>query len=48
MNAGGWTLMIVSVGCVTAAFAWCLWKVLSTPGSTEHIHSQVDIDPSDI
>lgn len=47
MNAGGWILMIVSVGSITAFFAWCLWKVLATPGSTDHIHSQADIEPPD-
>lgn len=47
MNAGGWVLMIGAVGTVTAVFAWCLRKVLSTPGATEHIHSQADIDPHD-
>jgi hypothetical protein len=47
MNAGGWILMIVSVTSVITFFGWCLTKVLSTPGSTEHIHSQADIEPPD-
>ena len=48
MNIGGWILMVLSVGGVTAFFAWCLTKVLSTPGSSEHIHSQADIEPPDV
>lgn len=38
MNAGGWLILILSVGTVTTLFVWCIWKVLSTPGETEHIH----------
>ena len=47
MTPGGWVIMIVSVGFVTALFGWCIYKVLSTPGSTEHLHSQADIDTGD-
>lgn len=38
MTAGGWMVMLVSVGMVTAAFVWCLWKVLTTPEETEKVH----------
>lgn len=38
MNTGGWIVMLFSIGSVTTLFAWCLYKVLSTPGETEHIH----------
>jgi len=48
MNTGGWIIMIGSVGAVVLLFAWCLMKVLLTPGSTEHIHSQTDIETPDI
>lgn len=30
--------MILSVGTVSALFVWCIYKVLSTPQETEHIH----------
>lgn len=47
MNAQGWIIMLVSVGFTTGLLAWCLYKVLSEPGETEHLHSQADIDPHD-
>lgn len=47
MNLGGWILMILAVGGVTSIFAWCLTKVLRTPGATEHLHSQMEIDTRD-
>lgn len=47
MTAGGWIMMIVSVGGMTSLLAWCIHRVLTTPGSTEHLHSQADIEPPD-
>ncbi len=47
MTLGGWITMILSVGFVTGLLAWCLFKVMTTPGTSEHLHSQVDIDPHD-
>jgi len=44
MTAGGWTVMLIAVGGMTALLVWCVWKVISTPGSTEHLHSPADID----
>ncbi len=38
MTSGGWAIMLVSVGAVTILFSWCLFKVLRTPGESEHIH----------
>jgi hypothetical protein len=38
MNSAGWLIMICSVGTVTTLFVWCIYKVLSTPGETDHIH----------
>ena len=29
MTTGGWITMILSVGSVTALFAWCCYKVLT-------------------
>jgi len=47
MNLGGWIIMAISVGGMTALLGWCIYKVIATPGSSEHVHSQVDIDPHD-
>lgn len=47
MTVGGWITMLLSVGFVTGLLAWCIFKVLTTPGGDEHLHSQVDIDPQD-
>lgn len=38
MTTGGFIIMIISVGTVSLLFVWCIWKVLSTPGESEHIH----------
>lgn len=35
MTIGGWTIMLVSVGIVTALFTWCLYKVLRTSMSNK-------------
>lgn len=47
MTAGGWIMMLLAIGGMTGLLVWCVWKVMSTPGSTEHLHSPVDIDPHD-
>jgi hypothetical protein len=31
MTAGGWAIMLISVGAVTVAFIWCIFRVLRTP-----------------
>lgn len=38
MTLGGWITMSLSVGGVTLLFGWCLWKVLTTPNTAEHLH----------
>ena len=38
MNTGGWIIMGLSVGTVCVLFVWCIFKVLTTPGETEHMH----------
>jgi hypothetical protein len=48
LTAGGWIVMLLSVGFVTVLLSWCMWKVLATPGETEHLHSQADIETPDI
>ena len=48
MTLGGWIAMLLSVGGVTALMGWCIYKVLTTPESTRHLHSQVDITTPDV
>jgi putative flippase GtrA len=38
MTALGWLIMFISVGTVTALLAWCIYKVLTIPDETEHVH----------
>lgn len=47
MTAGGWIILIASVGTVTALFIWCLVKVLTVPGETEKLHG-FEVEPPDI
>lgn len=47
MTPEGWFMMLLSVGGMTTFLLWCVYKVVVTPGSTEHLHSQADIDPRD-
>ncbi len=44
MTASGWVMMVLTVGGMTGLLAWCIYKVLATPGSSEHLHSHVDIE----
>ena len=47
MTIGGWIIMIVAVAGMTGLLTWCVYKVISTPGSSERIHAQSDINPHD-
>jgi len=47
MTAAGWIIMILAVAGITGLLAWCVYRVVSTPGSSEHLHAQSDIDPGD-
>ncbi len=47
MSISGWIVMSISIGSVTTLFIWCLWKVLTTRGETEHMHG-FEIDPKDL
>lgn len=47
MTLGGWVVMLLSVGGVTAWFSWCVYQVLHEPGATRKMHSQIDIDTRD-
>jgi len=35
MSAGGWLIMILSVGSVTLLLLWCIWKLVTTPEQQE-------------
>jgi hypothetical protein len=48
MTIGGWIMMVVAVGGVSSLLCWCVYKIVSTPGSSEHLHSQADIEPPDV
>lgn len=48
MTPGGWIIMIASVGFVTGLLAWCIYKVISTPDTAEHLHTQADIHTPDV
>lgn len=48
LTAGGWVTMILSVGFVVGLLGWCVWKVISTPGSADHLHAQGDIETPDV
>ena len=47
MTIAGWISMIVGVGGATAFLLWCVYRIVSHPGSADHLHSQVDIEPKD-
>jgi len=47
MTTGGWIVMSIAVGGMTSLLIWCVYKVVKTPGATEHLHSPADIDPHD-
>lgn len=47
MTTAGWIVMLVAIGGMTSLLAWCVYKVVSTPGSTEHLHAPLDIDTRD-
>ena len=37
MTFAGWIVLVLSVGTVTALFAGCLYKVLTSPGEAERM-----------
>lgn len=38
-------MLILSVGSVTTLFTWCVYKVLSTPDETDHMHGFNEATP---
>ena len=49
ITAGGWIVMILSVGSVVALVCYCLFRVLSLPPVEveEQLHAPRDIDTHD-
>lgn len=47
MTTSGFIVMLISVGTVTVLFGWCIWKVLTTPNESEHLHA-VDLHTPDM
>jgi hypothetical protein len=48
MTLGGWIMLLLAVGGMTIFLLWCIYKVITTPGASEHVHSQADIAPKDL
>ncbi len=48
MTTAGWIIMVLSVGTVTSLLAFCFYRVLCKPSSTDHMHSPIDIDTHDL
>jgi len=44
MTLGGLIIMILSVGGTTGLFAWCIWRIWSTPDETRKIHGVLDTE----
>lgn len=42
MTSGGWIILIMSIGTVSILFFWCIFKLLSIPKETKHLH---DLEP---
>lgn len=47
MTPAGWFIMFTAIGSIIGLLAWCIYRVITTPGSTEHLHTQADIEPPD-
>lgn len=47
MTTAGWIFMLLSCGTVLALVAFCFYRVLTVPQSTEHMHAPLDIDTGD-
>ena len=48
MTIAGWVIMILATSGMTILLGWCIYKVIATPGSAEHLHSQADIETPDV
>jgi hypothetical protein len=38
MTIGGWFMLIISVTTVCTLFTWCIYKVMTIPEETDHLH----------
>jgi len=38
MTPGGIFIMCLSIGAVSLLLSWCIYKVYTTPGESEHMH----------
>lgn len=38
MSVSALIVLVLSVGAITGLFAWCIYRVLITPESSEHLH----------
>jgi hypothetical protein len=47
MTPAGWIIMLLAISSITALLGWCIYRVIVTPGSAEHLHTQADIEPPD-
>jgi hypothetical protein len=47
LTAGGWTVMLLSVGFVTSLLLWCVSRVLRE-SSTAKIHDPRELDTGDL
>lgn len=48
MTAGGWIVMILSVGSVLTLVTFCMYRVLTLPPvEQEHLKGPLDIDTHD-
>ena len=48
MTTAGWIIMVLGTGGMTGLLLWCIYRVVATPGSSEHLHSQADIETPDL
>jgi hypothetical protein len=47
MNLSGWLVMLLSIGSASILFIWCIYKVLTIPQETEHVHG-FEQEPPDV
>lgn len=48
LTVPGWITMLLSVGFVSGLLGWSVWKVITTPGETDRLHSQLDMGTPDV
>lgn len=47
MTTFGLVMMVSSYSIVLTLVTFCFYRVMTTPGSTEHQHAPIDIDTQD-